>query len=58
MDTQQMMELLLAMREDVKANREEMKQEIRASHEKTQENLKKTMEEMMIMNQAQDRRKT
>jgi hypothetical protein len=35
-----------------KSDREEMKQEIRAAQKKIQENLKRTMEEMMNMNQA------
>jgi hypothetical protein len=62
MDTQQMMELLLAMREGMKASnantetmnemKYETKQEIRAGQEKIQENLKRTMEEMMNTNQA------
>jgi hypothetical protein len=58
MESQQMMELLLAMREFIKAgqeqimtdrktNRDEMKQEIRTSREQIQENLKKMLEEMI-----------
>jgi hypothetical protein len=65
MDTQQMMELLLAMREDMKASNantekmnatlNEIKEDRNIDREEIrdgQENLKRTMEEMMTMNQA------
>jgi hypothetical protein len=39
---------MLAMREERKSDREEMKQEIRVAQEKVQENLKRTVEEIMV----------
>jgi hypothetical protein len=51
-NTKAMNEMKYETKEGRKIDREEMKQEIRASHEKIQENLKRTMEEIMNTNQA------
>jgi hypothetical protein len=55
MDSQQMMELLLAIREDTKAMNEkinETKEDMKTMQENIQVNLKKMMEEIMNRNQA------